>query len=452
MTKNMTEGKPLSLILGFSIPVLLGYLFQQFYNVTDTVIVGRCLGVGPLAAVGSTGAVNFLIIGFVNGVCNGFAIPVAQRFGAKDYSRMRIYIANIIFLCIIFAITLAVVTVIFCRPLLLLMQTPVDIVDDASKYIRIIYMGIPLIFLYNMVSAVIRAIGDSKTPLYFLVLSAMLNICLDLFFIIVLKKGVEGAALATVIAQGFSGLACLIYTIKKFDILHISKEERYIDAKACSTLCMAGIPMGLQYSITAIGSVILQTSVNQLGSDAVTSVTASGKVSMFFCTVYDALGTTMATYGGQNTGAGKFDRLAVGVKDSMIISSIYAIAVFVLYYFAGQYFVMLFMDKSNTQIIRAARIFMLENASCYILLAAVNIYRFMIQGMGFSKLAIISGISEMIARALTGIFFVPKTGLIGAGLASPFAWVLADLFLIPAFILCVKKLKKDFESSPQSRI
>ena len=442
MTKNLTEGKPLSLILSFSIPVLLGYLFQQFYNVTDTVIVGKCLGVGALAAVGSTGAVNFLIIGFANGLCAGFAIPVAQRFGANDYPRMRVFIANIVFLGTFFSVILAVVTVLFCRPLLLLMQTPADIVDEAGRYISIIFAGIPMIFLYNSVSGIIRALGDSKTPVYFLVLSTVINIFLDLLFIIVFHTGVAGAAWATVIAQGLSGFACLLYMHRHFEIIRLKKSNLKLEGKACSALCGVGIPMGLQYSITAIGSVILQTSVNMLGSSAVASVTAAGKVNMFFCVVYDALGTTMATYGGQNTGACKFNRLSAGVRDSMIISSVYAVLVFSLYLFAGQYFIMLFVHAGEAKILHDAKMFLLENSSCYILLAAVNIFRFMIQGMGFSRLAIVSGVMEMLARILIAVFLVPRIGLLGAGLASPFAWLLADVFLVPAFICCAKKLSR----------
>jgi putative MATE family efflux protein len=443
MTKDLTEGNPFSLILGFSVPVLLGYLFQQFYNVTDTIIVGKSLGVQALAAVGSTGAVNFLIIGFVMGVCSGFAIPVAQRFGAKDYTTMRRYIANTVYLCVVFSLGMAVLTVVFCRPLLLLMQTPEDIVDRADAYIRIIFAGIPLIFLYNMVSGIIRALGDSKTPVYFLVLSSVLNIVLDLIFILVCGWDVQGAALATVISQGVSGFACLIYMQKKFDIIRPHRDERRFNLHHCSILCGVGVPMGLQYSITAVGSVILQSSVNVLGSDAVAACTAAGKVSQFFCTVFDALGTTMATYGGQNTGAGRIDRLGTGVRHSMILASIYSVAAFFVYLFFGKYLVMLFMDKSETVIIRSAWIFLLENSSCYILLAAVNIVRFMIQGMGFSRFAVLSGVFEMIARSLMGIFMVPRFGFISAGLASPFAWLLADCFLIPAFIHCRRKLKNN---------
>jgi putative MATE family efflux protein len=440
MTKDLTEGNPLSLILGFSVPVLLGYIFQQFYNVTDTVIVGKCLGKEALAAVGSTGAVNFLIIGFVMGLCSGFAIPVAQRFGAKDYSKMRQYVSNTVYLCVAFGIVMAIVTVIFCRPFLLLMQTPADIVDRADDYIRIIFAGIPLIFLYDMVSGVLRALGDSKTPVFFLVLSSFLNIALDLIFILCFHWDVQGAALATVISQGVSGFACLLYMRKKFEIIRADATERKFNIHHCKTLCGVGVPMGLQYSITAIGSVILQTSVNSLGSDAVASITAGQKVSGFFCTVFDAFGTTMATYGGQNTGANKLDRLGTGVRDCMILSSIYAVIVFLIYFFFGRYFIMLFVDRSETAILSNARLFLLENASCYILLAGVNVIRFMIQGMGFSAFAVFSGVFEMVARTLMGLFMVPHFGFVSAGLASPFAWLLADCFLVPAFYWCRKKL------------
>lgn len=450
MTKDLTEGNPLSLILGFSIPVLLGYLFQQLYNVTDTIIVGKCLGVEALAAVGSTGAVNFLIIGFVNGVCSGFSIPVANRFGAKDYSSMRRFIANIIYLTIIFSIVMTVLTVVFCRPLMRLMLTPEDIIGRADSYIRIIFAGIPLCFLYNITSGIIRSLGDSKTPVFFLVLSSILNIALDLIFIINFHWDVQGAALATIISQGVSGIASLLYMIKKYPLIRPDSTEKKLDARTCRTLCGVGIPMGLQYSITAIGSVILQTSVNTLGSGAVASVTAAQKVSMFFCTVFDALGTTMATFGGQNTGAGKYDRLRAGVRSSMLISIMYSIFAFILFIFAGKLFISLFINSStDKQIINNAHLFLLENSAAYILLAAVNIYRFMIQGMGYSRFAVLSGVLEMVARALIGIFMISRFGFICAGLASPLAWIFADSFLLPAFHSCRKKLYKTQKSSIQ---
>ena len=313
-TKDMTVGSPMKLILGFSIPLLFGFLFQQFYSVVDTIIVGRFLGMNALAGVGATGSINFMIVGFCMGVCNGFAIPVAHKFGAKDYSGMRQFVANCAWLSLIFSAVMTVVVVALCRNILTWMKTPEDIFEDAYIYIVIIFIGIPATYLYNILSGIIRSMGDSRTPLYFLTLSSFLNIGLDLFCIVNLKMGVAGAAVATVVSQLISGILCLLYMYKKFEILHITREEWKMNFSHMKTLCGMGVPMGLQYSITAIGSVILQTAVNGLGSLAVASVTAGSKVGMFFCCPYDAMGSTMATYGGQNVGAKKLERLGEGLK------------------------------------------------------------------------------------------------------------------------------------------
>jgi len=440
MTKDLTEGRPLSLILGFSVPALFGYIFQQFYNVVDTVIVGKCLGVEALASVGSTGAVNFLIIGFVMGICSGFSIPVAQKFGAKEYVSMRQLTANAEMLAGGIAVIMTVATVVFCKPLLVLMLTPSDIIDGAVEYIRVIFIGIPLIFLYNMTAGIIRAVGDSRTPVVFLVISSFLNIGLDLLFILSFHMGVGGAAWATVLSQGISGAACLVYMKKKFPILSLSKKDRRLEMHHCITLCGVGVPMGLQYSITAIGSVILQSSVNFLGSTAVASVTAGEKIRSFFCTPFDALGITMATYGGQNAGAGKFDRLKSGVLVSTVIGFIYSAAAVLILYFFGNTLCTLFVDPSETEIIRQAHLMTVISSLFFFSLTIVNIFRFMIQGMGFSGFAILSGLFEMIARTAIAIFAVPAFGFTAVCFASPAAWILADFFLIPAFFHCLKQL------------
>ncbi|WP_320128262.1 MATE family efflux transporter [uncultured Sphaerochaeta sp.] len=441
MTKDLTDGSPMKLILGFSIPVLLGYVFQQFYNVVDTVIVGKSLGVEALAAVGSTGSVNFLIIGFCMGLCSGFAIPVAQKFGAKDFSLMRQYAFNAGILSIIFSIVLTVLTSLFCRPILVAMQTPPDIIDRAISYIRIIFYGIPLIILYNMVSGIIRALGDSKTPVYFLILSSLMNIGLDLLFILVFHFDVAGAALATIISQGISGIACLVYMTKKFEILQFSQDEKKIRPRHFKTLCNVGIPMGLQYSITAIGSVILQVSVNSLGSGIVAAVTTGSKISMFFSTPFDALGTTMATFGGQNTGSGKFERLKKGVRASSLLGFFYSIVAWIVMYFFGAKLCLLFLGSDNVQIIENAHLFLIIISAFYFPLALVNIVRFMIQGMGFSRFAVFSGIFEMIARIGVALFAVPVWHFTAVCFASPVAWILADFFLVPAFFQCYRKLE-----------
>ena len=436
----MTNGSPSRHILGFAVPMLFGMLFQQFYNLVDTIIVGKTLGVEALAGVGATGSINFMIIGFCMGVCNGFVIPVAQCFGAKKPADLRKYVFNGYICSIVFAIVLTLASVIFCRRILIIMNTPADIIDHAYNYIVVIFIGIPTVFLYNMVSGVIRSLGDSKTPVVFLVLSSIINVVLDFFLILVCKMGVAGAGWATVTSQLISGLTCLIYMYKKYDILKGDKSERVLDRRFITNLCMNGVPMGLQYSITAIGSTILQAAVNTLGSTYVAAMTAGSKMFNFTCCPFDALGSTMATYAGQNVGAAKIKRLGQGVRSAMIIGSVYSVLSLIALYFTTDYIALLFVNASETTIIALTRQFILASACFYIPLTGVNVVRFCIQGMGFSVFAISAGILEMIGRAFAAIILIPNIGFMGACLASPIAWIAADAFLFPAFIHCAKKL------------
>lgn len=440
-TKDMTSGSTMKLILGFAVPLLMGMLFQQVYSLVDTIIVGRFLGVSALAAVGATGSINFLIIGFCQGICNGFALPVAQRFGAKDYDGLRKYVGNSAVLSIIFGGAITLITVITCRPILELMQTPADIIDLSYHYIVVIFAGIPAIILYNILSAYLRSLGDSITPVIFLVLSAGLNIGLDLLFIVTFHWDVFGAAFATVLSQAVSGILCLILIIKKFDILHLAHDDWRLDWRYSKYLLIMGLPMGLQYSITAIGSVILQASVNTLGSIAVASMTAGSRISMFVVCPFDALGSTMATFGGQNVGAGRLDRLGRGLRSAVILGAIYSALILVVLIFFGRDLILLFVSANEAAVIAQAKQFLVTNAAFYLMLALVNIVRFLIQGMGFSGFAVFAGVFEMVARALVGLVFVPIFGFTAACFASPLAWVFADCFLIPAFFHCRKKLQ-----------
>ena len=440
-TKDMTSGSTMKLILGFAVPLLMGMLFQQVYSLVDTIIVGRFLGVSALAAVGATGSINFLIVGFCQGICNGFALPVAQRFGAKDYDGLRKYVGNSAVLAIIFGGAITLITVIACRPILELMQTPSDIIDLSYNYIVVIFAGIPAIMLYNILSAYLRSLGDSVTPVIFLVISAGLNIGLDLLFIVTFKWGVFGAAFATVLSQAVSGILCLILIIKKFDILHLKRDDWKLDWDYTRYLLIMGLPMGLQYSITAIGSVILQSSVNTLGSTAVASMTAGSRISMFVVCPFDALGSTMATFGGQNVGAGRLDRLGRGLRSAVTLGAIYSALILVVLIFFGRDLILLFVNASEVTVIAQAKQFLVTNAAFYLMLALVNIVRFLIQGMGFSGFAVFAGVFEMVARALVGLVFVPIFGFIAACFASPLAWIFADCFLIPAFLHCRKKLQ-----------
>ena len=440
-TKDMTSGSTMKLILGFAVPLLMGMLFQQVYSLVDTIIVGRFLGVSALAAVGATGSINFLIVGFCQGICNGFALPVAQRFGAKDYNGLRKYVGNSAVLSIIFGGAITLITVIACRPILELMQTPADIIDLSYHYIVVIFAGIPAIMLYNILSAYLRSLGDSITPVIFLVLSAGLNIGLDLLFIVTFHRGVFGAAFATVLSQAVSGILCLILIIKKFDLLHLKREDWKLDWGYSRYLLIMGLPMGLQYSITAIGSVILQASVNTLGSTAVASMTAGSRISMFVVCPFDALGSTMATFGGQNVGAGRLDRLGRGLRSAVILGAIYSALILVVLIFFGRDLILLFVSAKEAAVIAQAKQFLVTNAAFYLMLALVNIVRFLIQGMGFSGFAVFAGVFEMVARTLVGLVFVPIFGFTAACSANPLAWIFADCFLIPAFFHCRKKLQ-----------
>ncbi|MGN1339384.1 MAG: MATE family efflux transporter [Oscillospiraceae bacterium] len=451
--KDLTTGSPMKLILGFMLPLLLGMLFQQFYNMVDTAIVGQFLGINALAGVGSTGSINFLVLGFVQGVCIGFAIPVAQQFGSKDFTAMRRYVGNTIWLAVIFAVVLTTATCVLCTNILTLMDTPEDVFQEAYDYIFVIFLGIPVTFLYNILSGIIRSVGDSKTPLYFLIISSLLNVGLDVFMIVVLDMGVSGASWATVVSQLVSGVLCLIYMIKRFDILHLNSEELRPDRYYIGRLCSIGIPMGLQYSITAIGSILIQTAVNGLGSTYVAAVTAGSKVSQLLCCPFDAMGSTMATYGGQNIGAGKVERVKKGLGACSLLGVGYAIIGFFIILFAGGSIAMLFINDTNggsiEEILALSQQFLRINGAFYIPLAFVNIVRFLIQGMGFSQIAIFAGVFEMLARGIVALCLVPALGFNAVCFANPAAWIFADCFLIPLFFHCYRRMKWKFCNVPQ---
>lgn len=440
--KDLTQGNPMKLILGFAVPMLLGLLFQQFYSMVDAIVVGKWIGVGALASVGATSSINFMINGFCTGICTGFAIPVAQRFGAGDMKSMRKFVANIVWTAAVIGSILTVVVCLLCHNILAWMRTPADIIDGSYSYIFWIFLGIPVTILYNLVAGIIRALGDSTTPVVFLILAALLNIVLDIVSVVMIGTGVEGPAIATVISQAVSGVLCLIYMKKKFAILHMEEGEWSPDFRYIGTLLSSGVPMGLQYSITAIGSVILQASVNELGSAAVASVTAGGKVNLFFTCPFDALGGTMATWAGQNVGAGKPDRVHKGLMNALLLGAVYSVLACAFLSFFGKNVALLFLDSGEAEILTNAQTFLRVNSAAYLLLLCVNVFRFCIQGMGYSLFAILAGVFEMVARSIMGFGFVPKFGFFAVCFANPLAWLMADLFLIPAYALCLRRVKR----------
>lgn len=447
--KDLTKGNPLKLILGFALPIILGNLFQQFYNLVDTLIVGRFLGVDALAGVGATGALNFLVIGFCCGIGNGFVIPIANRYGAKDYKDLKKFFGNAIFLLVLFAIVITTSICALTYRILVLLNTPENIISYSYSYIFVIFLGIPLTLAYNVLAGAIRAIGDSKTPLYLLLIASVINIGLDYTFIVPIKLGVMGAALATVLSQFISVVLLLLVIRYRFEVLHIEKSDIRPDRKHVHTLMSMGLPMGLQYSITAIGSVVLTASINTLGSLAVAAQTAAGKVSIFFSCPLDSLGSAMATYAGQNLGAGKPERIKKGFATASVIGISYSILAFIILYFWGANTTSLFVDNPSAELISMSRQSLLINAAFYISLTFVNVVRFMIQGMGYATLAVLAGFMEMIARTVAAFALVPVFGFTGACFASPLAWIMADAFLIPAYLKIMKKSTLAFSQNKE---
>lgn len=449
MVKDMTYGSPTRLIVSFSIPIVIGNLFQQLYNMVDSIIVGQCIGVDALAAVGATGSLNFLVIGFVLGMCSGFCIPVAQSFGAGDYKRMRRCVMNAYYLSILITVTLTTLTVLLTRPILELMQTPANIIDDAYRYIVVIFGGIFSVLFYNLFSGIWRALGDSRTPLYFLILASLLNVVLDLVFILNFSWGVAGAAYATVISQAVSAALCFVYMRRKLPILAASRDECKIDFRIMGRLLYMGLPMALQFSITAIGSIILQSAVNALGSSVVAAVTAAGKVQMIVTQPMETLGLTMATFCGQNLGAGRIDRVKVGVLNSLLISMGCCVVAWAVSCFAGRFISLLFISASETMILDYIQQFLRVNALFYPMLGALLILRNSIQGLGYSVPAMAAGAFELVARALVGFLLAGLFGFGAICYANPIAWVFACIFLIPAYLIVIRRLTRVYP--PQTR-
>lgn len=445
--KNLTVGSPMKLILGFLLPLLGGLVFQQLYNMVDTLVVGRYLGVNALAGVGSTGSINFLVLGFCIGICNGFVIPVAQKFGEGDEDGLRRFVANSFWLSTAFAVVITVVVCLLCSTILHWMDTPADIFDYAFDYIFVIFLGIPVIILYNLLSGIIRSLGDSRTPIYFLVLSSLLNVVFDLLSVQVLGMGVNGPAWATVVSQAISGLLCLAILFRRYPILRLSRDDLRPRKAELLRLLAMGLPMGLQYSITAIGTIVVQAAVNGLAATYIAAVTVGNKINQLFTCIFDAMGTTMAVYGAQNYGAMKLDRLHKGVAACLLVGAIYSVAVMPVLIFFGAEISQLFIDSSEPlasrlEIARYARQFLICNGAFYIALAFVNTLRFMIQGLSFTKQAIFAGVFEMIARCICGFWLTGFWGYPVICFANAAAWVLADLFLIPAYFHCVKVLQR----------
>ena len=441
-SKEMTAGKIFPQLFYFTLPLLAGNLLQQTYSLVDAAIVGRFLGIDALASVGASTSVVFLILGFCNGCCGGFGIPVAQKFGARDYDTMRRYVVVSLQLAGVMSVVLAVLTSVLCDDILRWMRTPDNIFQGAYYYLLITFLGIPCTFFYNLLSSIIRALGDSKTPFWFLLFSAVLNIVLDLFTILTLGWGVAGAAIATVFSQGLSAVLCYVYMMRRFDILRTTPAERRFSWPIARILLGIGVPMGLQFSITAIGSIMLQSANNALGTACVAAFTAAMRIKMFFMCPFESLGIAMATFAGQNYGAGRSERILQGVKAAALMALAYWVFTFCVLMFGSETVALLFVDASETEILYDTALFLHVSVTFFPVLGLLCILRYTIQGAGFTNLAMLSGVSEMVARILVSVFAVPMWGYIAVCFGDSTAWIFADAFLIPAFFYVYRKIKK----------
>ncbi len=446
MARSLLTGSPIKRIGSFALPLLIGNLFQQMYNLADAIVVGRYINSDAFAAVGATGAINFMVLGFVLGVCAGFSVPIAQDFGAGDMRGVRKNVANCIYWSIIITVIMTALMAFFTDDVLRLLNTPEDIFDASFSYIYIIFLGMFSLVLYNVLAAILRALGESRTPLYFLVIACVINVVLDITFIAALKMGVEGAAYATVIAQLISGLLCLVYISKKFPILRMEKGDMQFDWAYGKRLLSSGIPMGLQSAITAIGSVVLQSAVNGLGTMAVTAISAGSRVQNILAAPMDTMGIAMATFCGQNYGARQIPRIKQGMKQVTLVAMIYTVIAFLLAFFFGRGLIEIVFSIQDSTVLDMSRQFLIMNAACYPALACIFIYRSSLQGLGYSSLAMFAGVCEMIARLLVVWLLIPPFGFTGACFANPLAWVAASAMLVPVFIYELKKMLRFYEA------
>ena len=439
---DMTVGSPLRQITKFALPLIFGYILQQMYLVIDAAIVGRWIGVEALAAVGASSSIMFLVMGFCNGACAGFAIPVAQSFGAKDYHKMRIYVANAVRISAVIATVVTLLSLMFCHRILQLVNTPADIFHDAYIFLMLQFAAIPLTFGFNLFSGQIRALGNSRQPFYFLITSAIVNILLDVVLILGCRMGVAGAGIATWLSQALSVALCIWYIRKHMQLLIPHGEERQFDNKRTSILLNNGVPMGLQFSITGIGIIMLQSANNALGTTCVAAFTASMRIKYLFTCVFENIGVAMATYCGQNLGARQMERISRGVKDAICLMLVYFVFTFIVIYPFADWMMRLFVDSGEAEVVNRAAQFMRIANYFYPALGLLTILRYSIQGLGFSNLSMLSGVMEMIARCGVSLWLVSALAWTGVCLGDPVAWCMADVFLIPAFIWVQHRLKK----------
>ncbi|WP_031389450.1 MATE family efflux transporter [Kineothrix alysoides] len=442
MELDMTKGSPSKLIVKFIIPLIIGNIFQQLYTMVDTIIVGRFLGVQALAAVGATGTITFLIFGFMQGLTTGFTVLTAQRFGAGDIEGLKKSVGNAVFLSVIVTVIMTIVSIAGMDKLLSIMNTPEDIFEMSKTFVVIMCIGMMCTVFYNLLASFLRAVGNSKVPLYFLMIAAVLNVVLDLFLIVVIPLGVAGAAIATVISQGVSGVLCLIYIRKKVPILCIGKEHWKVDYICCANQLSIGLPMALQFSITAIGTMMVQAALNLFGSTVVAAYTAASKVEQFVTQPFVAIGMTMATYCAQNRGINDFARIRRGVRIANVMSAIYGIAIYAVIMQILPYAIGLFVSGDITEVLGYARTYVTICGFFFIPLGMIFIFRNALQASGYSVVPMLGGAVELICRATLAFIAAHYQSYVGVCFGNASAWLMTGIFLAIAYIFVMRNAQR----------
>ena len=431
MAKNrldLTTGKPIKQILLFSLPLVMGSLFQQMYSFVDTIMVGRLISSDALAAVGSVSSLNFLVIGFVGGTCSGFAIPLAKSIGAKNTEDFQKYLWNGCWISLILAAFMTILTNLLVYPLLHLINTPADILENSARYIRVLFCGIPVTILYNFTAGILRASGDSQRPTNHLLISSCVNIVLDYICIVPLRMGVVGAALATVSSQLLSGLLNLRWIVYKTDLLKDSSGHRKLSGYHFGQLCKIGFPMGFDTCIVGLGSVAMQSAINTLGTAAVTGQVAGEKVRQIFTIPMSSVGAGMATFAGQNDGAKRYDRLKEGLKGAITLQLCYSLIACLVINVGKGSFVSLILGPGSGQPGIYATQYLTVMSCLFWVNGTMFALRNTLTGMGYSAYSVFSGICELIGKALGGLLAVKWLGFWGICVATPLAWFLAMVY------------------------
>jgi len=442
-TLDMTTGNPLPLLIKFSIPLVLGSIFQQLYSFVDTAIVGRCISVDALSAVGVTGALNFLVLGLTMGCAMGFGIPISQSVGAENKEDISRFFWNGLYLCIGIGLVISITVSVFVEPLLVMMNTPPELLDMAVDYLRIIFMGQITTVLYNYFAAVLRAFGDSQRPFYFLLVSSVLNIILDFVFILVIPMGVAGAALATVISQGISVILCIWWLFGKMNVIRKADEKGEswlkLSGEHIKTSCIIGIPLGLEYSVTSIGNVILQSSINSMGTVVAAAQICGERIRAIATMPMENVGMAIATYAGQNYGAKRLDRIREGVKAGMIINVVYCAAAWLVLFILKKPLVYLLLgDVTSIEAIKSIE-YLSIITTLFVFHGSLMVFRNTVQGMGYSASALAASIMEIIGRSGAGILAVYFNSFFIICVSSPTAWILAMLMCIALYTYYMRK-------------